>query len=212
MDEVSDVQHRLQETIEVAKRAIVVNLGQVEYIDSSGVGLLVSLQQWARTGERKLILCELNPAVEKVFRLSNLIKVFEIASTENEAFEFLHPRRVFLFDEREDIRFFYQEVVQANHLTFLSASSLDEAMQRLTEEKTDLVLIDAQEKDEPKYELVRRMKQEERLAKIPILVLSTHEDEEFQFSQFGVDRFVLKPFLVEKFVATLKHLIAQKPG
>ncbi len=46
---------------------------------------------------------------------------------------------------------------------------------------------------------------------IPIVVLSVYEEEEFQYSQFGVDRFILKPFLVEKFVATLKQLLARDP-
>ena len=71
------------------------------------------------------------------------------------------------------------------------------------------MIIDALENDEQKYELVRRMKQDKALAAIPIVIVSVYEDEEFQFSQFGVDRFILKPFLVEKFVATLKQLLVR---
>lgn len=209
MDEIKEAEEQLRPIVEGARQAIVIKLNEVEYIDSSGTGLLVTLLQWARENKRLLILAELHPSVAKVFQLSNLTRIFEIVESENEALQVVHPRKIFLFDNREDIVFFYQEVVQANRFAFLNENELEPTLELLRKGEADLVIMDVMEKDEPKYDLIRRMKTEEKLAKIPIVVLSIYEDEEFQYSQFGVDRFILKPFLVEKFVATLKQLLSR---
>lgn len=207
MEDVGRIDQELRPLLEQTKPAVVVNLANVLYIDSSGTGFLVKLLQWARQSNRLLVLAELHPNVEKVFQLSNLNKVFEVAKTVKEALQFIHPRKVFLFDNREDIVFFYQEVVQANHLGFEHGYDIEMAVQACRAGRVNLLLIDALEQEEAKYELVRRLRADEELSKIPIVVLSVYEDEEYQFSQLGVERFTLKPFLVEKFVATLKQFL-----
>lgn len=212
VDEIGDLEKDLRAVVEKSRPAIVVSLAQVGYMDSSGTGLLVSLLQWTRESNRKLILADLSAAVSQVFRLSNLDKVFEIVASEDEAQRLIYPQKVFLFDDREEQIYFYQEVVRANRLEFEHGSDLEQALQRLRSGEVDLVLVDALEKEEPKYELVRRMKQDEQLSKIPVVVLSIYEEEEHPFSQLGVERFIFKPFLVEKFVAALKQLLGRRTG
>jgi anti-sigma B factor antagonist len=203
----AEVGQEIRNKLKGSPSSIIVNLSGVEYIDSTGMGLLVHTLHWARKNGRKMILAQLRPMVEKVFILTNLHRVFTIAKTEEEAVHLLHPRKIFLFDSREELIFFYEEIVRANHMEFGHSDNLEETIRILQEGKVDLLLLEAQENDEEKYELVRRMKKEEQLAKVPIVVLSVYEDEEFPFSQFGVERFILKPFLVEKFVAVLKQLL-----
>jgi len=210
VEEIGDLEKELRGVVEKARPAIVVRLAEVGYMDSSGAGLLVSLLQRSRESNRKLILADLPPGVAQVFRLSNLDKVFEIVAGDDEAQRLICPQKVFLFDDREEQIYFYQEVVRANRLEFEHGSDLEQALQRLRSGEVDLVLVDALENEEPKYELVRRMKQDEHLAKIPVVALSIYEDEEQPLRRLGVERFVLKPFLVEKFVATLKQLLGRR--
>ena len=73
-------------------------------------------------------------------------------------------------------------------------------------------LIDALEKEESKYELARRVSGDPQLAALPVVVLSIYEDEEQAFRQLGIERFIFKPFLVERFVATLKQLLVPRRG
>jgi anti-anti-sigma factor len=207
MKDVIDTNQRLQPLLEECQAAVIINLSGVDFVDSSGTGLLVGLLHWARETHRKLILCDLQENVRNVFELSNLDRVFDIAADESEALQFVYPQRVFLFDNRDDIIYFYQEVIQANHLTFSSGDNVEEAENLLRAGEADLMILDVLENEEEKYNLVRQMKSDARLALIPIVVLSIFEDEEVRFNELGVDRFILKPFLVEKFVATLKQLL-----
>lgn len=209
MEAALHLRDQLQSILEQSKPILVVNLADVDYIDSSGTGVLVSLLHGARESQRRLILAQLHPNVERVFTLSNLTKVFEIARTEDDAFQIVYPKRIFLLDDREDIIYFYREVVQANQMGFEHLSDPGQALARMEERPADLILLDVLDKESEKYDFVRALKQDSRLKTVPIVVLSVYEEEEFQYSQFGVDRFILKPFLVEKFVATLKQLLSR---
>ena len=53
--------------IDESNSKILLNLKQVEFIDSSGLGAVVSVMKHLGKG-RKMDLCALTPTVEKVFR------------------------------------------------------------------------------------------------------------------------------------------------
>lgn len=57
---------------------ILVDLGKVRYMDSSGVATLVEALQQAKKYDGKLKLVNLRDAVKDVFELSRLDKVFDI--------------------------------------------------------------------------------------------------------------------------------------
>lgn len=58
-------------------RRIVLDLGAVDFIDSSGLGAIVSVLKGLAEGQR-LDLAALRPNVEKVFRLTRMDTVFAI--------------------------------------------------------------------------------------------------------------------------------------
>jgi anti-sigma B factor antagonist len=64
---------------------LVLNLGGVRYIDSSGIASLVEVLKEARNKEKRLVLFGLNTAVREVLQLTRLIKIFEIRETEEQA-------------------------------------------------------------------------------------------------------------------------------
>jgi len=66
-------------------RRFVVNLGGVEYIDSSGLGQLVSI--WVSVKNRRGHLTLLNPTkrVQRLFEITRLNTIFEIFENELEA-------------------------------------------------------------------------------------------------------------------------------
>lgn len=61
-------------------RAVVLDLAEVSAIDAAGVGMLVSLREWAESTHVQLKLINLTPRVEEVLRLTNLIDAFEVCS------------------------------------------------------------------------------------------------------------------------------------
>lgn len=78
----------LQETIrhEIEEQAnIVLQMADVQFIDSSGLGTIVRLMSAARAAGGDLKLCQLPENIRKVFTMTNLHKVIEIYDTEGEA-------------------------------------------------------------------------------------------------------------------------------
>jgi anti-sigma B factor antagonist len=58
-------------------KRIVLDLTDVSYLDSSGLGALVGLYLSARRQECELKLINLNARLKELFRITNLAKVFE---------------------------------------------------------------------------------------------------------------------------------------
>src|SRR6516164_981645 len=75
----------LRELREMRIPRVVLNLKAVKYVDSSGVASLVEGLKASRDLGSRLILFGLNSAVREVLQLSKLIRVFEIADTEEQA-------------------------------------------------------------------------------------------------------------------------------
>ncbi|AJE45139.1 STAS domain-containing protein [Celeribacter indicus] len=65
---------------------IVLDLGQVEFLDSSGLGAVVAALKAVRQGQR-LELADLHPTVQRVFHLTRMDSVFTIHDSVADALE-----------------------------------------------------------------------------------------------------------------------------
>ena len=64
---------------------LVVNLTEVSYMDSSGIGTLVEVFRRVNTYKGTLALCGMNERVLSVFEITKLDKFFKLFTTEVEA-------------------------------------------------------------------------------------------------------------------------------
>ncbi|MFO7983230.1 MAG: STAS domain-containing protein [Desulfuromonadales bacterium] len=80
-----ELKNRMLSLFEEGKVNIVINLGEVRFIDSSGLGALVSGYKNASARNGNLKLCSLQPQVKSMFELTRLHRVFEIFPTTDEA-------------------------------------------------------------------------------------------------------------------------------
>ena len=70
--------------IDAGENTILLDLSAVDFIDSSGLGALVSvLKRMSPTG--KLVVCGLRDAAFNMFRLTRMDKVFPIFPSQDEA-------------------------------------------------------------------------------------------------------------------------------
>lgn len=65
---------------------VLVNLQDVTFIDSSGLGALVSALKMVRTAGAKMVICSINDQVRMLFELTSMDRVFKVYANE-EAFE-----------------------------------------------------------------------------------------------------------------------------
>ncbi len=78
---------KLQECISKLSPHIVVNLGQVSFIDSSGLTALVAGMRDADKVKGSFRICNVHPEARLVFEVTMMDSVFEIFETEDEALE-----------------------------------------------------------------------------------------------------------------------------
>ena len=77
----------LKSALQAKASPVVVDLGEVSFIDSSGLATLIEALQAVSKYGGKLRLARLTPAVKNLFRLSNLTSIFDIRETREEALE-----------------------------------------------------------------------------------------------------------------------------
>ena len=81
----TEFKQKLNDWIDSGNRRIVLNLSQVDFIDSSGLGAIISgLKKLGNDGN--LVICTVKETVMSLFRLTRMDRVFDIFPSEEEAF------------------------------------------------------------------------------------------------------------------------------
>jgi anti-sigma B factor antagonist len=81
----STLRRTLRDLIDNGQRKIVLNLYDVDYIDSSGIGELVSGYTTVRNAEGELKLLHLTKRVHDLLQITRLFTVFDVQSDEESA-------------------------------------------------------------------------------------------------------------------------------
>lgn len=78
---------KLQDCIARVSPNVVINLSQVNFIDSSGLAVLVAGMRDADHGKGSFRLCDVHPEAKLVFEVTMMDSVFQIFNTEAEALQ-----------------------------------------------------------------------------------------------------------------------------
>lgn len=82
----SETEGKLNDLVKkFSDKDFILNLEEVEYMSSSGLRVFVSLMRNLKEGNRALKLCNLSVAVRKVFEVVELMDMFDIYESEEEA-------------------------------------------------------------------------------------------------------------------------------
>lgn len=82
-----EVKETIQKLVNAHRFHILFDLGEVTYVDSSGIGAMISSLTNVKRHRGSLKLCNLTGPVKKVFELTKLNSFFEIYSDSAEAIE-----------------------------------------------------------------------------------------------------------------------------
>jgi len=85
-DESATLRDTVKELLMKSKR-LVLNLGGVSYIDSGGLGTIVSLYTTAHNAGASIKLSNLTQRVGDLLQVTKLLTIFEVYETEEEAIE-----------------------------------------------------------------------------------------------------------------------------
>ena len=70
------------ERIEEGAKTVVLNLSRVEYLDSTGLGVLISVLKHLREKQGAMILVGPTPRITRIFEITGLYKIFTVYETE----------------------------------------------------------------------------------------------------------------------------------
>ena len=150
----------LHETIrrELAQQPhVVLQMADVQFIDSSGLGTIVRLMSAARAAGGDLKMCHLPEMMRKVLAMTNLHKVFEIYETEGEAIlAALRARRpmaespadhsrpaVLCVDQSPDVLAYLAELLRKEGVRPITVSNLVDAQVLMKARTPRLILANA---------------------------------------------------------------------
>jgi len=81
----SDADVHLSQLIANGSSKLLLNMGGVDYISSSGLRVILANGKKVNTFGGKLAFCNLNPSVGEVFRISGFNSIFPVFDTEQDA-------------------------------------------------------------------------------------------------------------------------------
>ena len=82
-----ELKQKILDELEKGERKFLVDFSQTGYIDSSGLGVLVSLSKKIREQGGELRLADLNDDLKMLFELTKLDTLFQISDTRERALE-----------------------------------------------------------------------------------------------------------------------------
>ena len=91
-EETSALREKVKSLLGEGKKNILLNLGNVTLIDSSGLGALVTAYSSAKSGGASLRLCNLGSRSNELLQITKLYTVFEVPDTEEDALRAMAKR------------------------------------------------------------------------------------------------------------------------
>ncbi len=114
--------------------------------------------------------------------------------------------RVLIAEDNEKNMKLFRDVLQVRGYETLEATTGEQAIELATQHTPDLVLMDIQLAGMDGLEALRRLREDERTAAIPVIALTAQAmagDHE-RFLQAGFDGYVSKPVNVVEFIGTVR--------
>jgi len=137
------------------RRAIVLHLGEVVFIDSSGLGAMVRSLTSTRQAHGELKLCDVPEHVRKVLQLSHLTKLFESHESEDNAVAAFYRapanaerpvtkgRSVLCIDRNVDVVAYIRELLRREGYDVHTTNNLRDATLLMRVTPFDLLLMGA---------------------------------------------------------------------
>lgn len=121
--------------------------------------------------------------------------------------------KVLIADDEANIRNILDFTLHAEGFNVIGARSGNEAFTLALSEQPDIVILDVMMPDSDGIETCRRLKQDERTANLPVILLTARSgrDDRRLGREAGADAYITKPFSPAKVVATLREILAVRP-
>jgi two-component system phosphate regulon response regulator PhoB/two-component system alkaline phosphatase synthesis response regulator PhoP len=123
------------------------------------------------------------------------------------------PPVIAALDDEADILELLKVSLQKAGYRFEGFQEADDLFRYLDKESPSLILLDLMLPDTDGLEVCRQIRRSERLAAVPVIMLTARGDESDKVVglELGADDYVTKPFSVKELVARI-HAVLRRPG
>ena len=121
-------------------------------------------------------------------------------------------QKVLIVDDEHNIRNILDFSLNAEGFEVISATNGEDAFNSAVKEQPDLVILDVMMPKGDGFETCRRIKQDNRTANIPVILLTartTREDRE-RGQEVGADGYITKPFSPGRLIESVQSLLGVK--
>jgi anti-anti-sigma factor len=147
-DETSALESCLDSVIPL-HRQVLLHLGEVDFVDSAGLGLLVRYLTRAQNAAGALRICAVSPSVDRALTVSRLKPVLQPYETEAHAIADAHQRSddrpaggdVLCVDTSEDVLAYVRQVLRGAGFHVVTAANLYDALILLRATRPRIVVI-----------------------------------------------------------------------
>lgn len=119
--------------------------------------------------------------------------------------------KILVVDDEKDIVEFIQYNLETEGFKVLAAFNGEEALKKI-KKKPDLIVLDIMMPKMSGYEVLKKVRSDERYKSIPVLFLTakSSESDEIEGLELGADDYITKPVSIKKLVARIKSNLRMK--
>jgi CheY-like chemotaxis protein len=105
-------------------------------------------------------------------------------------------KRILVVDDNPDSVAIMRSILEREHCEVLVATGGAAALDRVKQEKVDLVLLDVMMPEMSGLEVLQRLKGDVATERLPVILVTakTHDDDLLGGYQYGADYYITKPF------------------
>jgi anti-anti-sigma factor len=131
-------------------RFVVLHLGEVDFIDSAGFGLLVRCTMRAQSAAGGLRICSVSPAIDHILQVTRLKALLQPYESEAEAIADAYRARrdpsvatpdILCIDDSEDVLAYLRELIRENGHQPMTATNLRDARILLSAVRPQVVVL-----------------------------------------------------------------------
>ncbi len=123
--------------------------------------------------------------------------------------EFVSMLKVLIVDDEPPIREMVRMALELEGYQCYEAGSANEALPIIVDERPDLVILDWMMPEVSGLELLRRVKRDEQINEIPVIMLTAKTDEQNTVSGLdaGADDYIHKPFRPRELISRVRAIV-----
>ncbi len=124
------------------------------------------------------------------------------------------PRRILVVDDQQEVLDVTTTVLGSEGYDVETALSGDQALDRLSDERFDMVLLDINMPGTDGWEVLRVIRADELLAGLPVVMFSVKGElyDKVHGMQEGAVDYITKPVIVDDLLARVRRVLETDPG